>query len=222
MHIIFLGPPGSGKGTQSELIINEFKIPHISTGDMFREAMKQGTPAGIIAKQYVAAGNLVPDEVTIAIVKDRIQQDDCKHGYLLDGFPRTIAQAEALEKIANGIGHPVQLVLNLVVADEVLLERISGRRICKDCGASYHIRNIPPKVAGICDKCGGELIIRKDDNPESVKTRIETYHNQTEPLIGFYEKRGIIKNYDALIDIDILFDMIKKDLKKVEENDCNS
>jgi adenylate kinase len=214
MYLIFLGPPGSGKGTQSERIIEKYNIPHISTGDMFRQAVKDQTPAGQEAQKYMNEGRLVPDEVTIAIVKDRLSQEDCKKGYLLDGFPRTIAQAEALEKITKEIGNEVETVLNLVIDENVLLPRITGRRVCKSCGATYHIQNKPSKVEGVCDKCGSELYQRKDDNAESVKVRLEAYHSSTAPLIDFYGKQNKVVDINALQDIDVVF----ADIQKVLEN----
>ena len=214
MYLIFLGPPGSGKGTQSERIIEKYNIPHISTGDMLRQAVKDQTPAGLEAQKYMNEGRLVPDEVTIAIVKDRLSQEDCKKGYLLDGFPRTIAQAEALEKITKEIGNEVEMVLNLIIDENVLLPRITGRRVCKSCGATYHIQNKPSKVEGVCDKCGGELYQRKDDNAESVKVRLEAYHSSTAPLIDFYGKQNKVVDINALQDIDVVF----ADIQKVLEN----
>ena len=214
MYLIFLGPPGSGKGTQSERIIEKYNIPHISTGDMLRQAVKDQTPAGLEAQKYMNEGRLVPDEVTIAIVKDRLSQEDCKKGYLLDGFPRTIAQAEALEKITKEIGNEVETVLNLVIDENVLLPRITGRRVCKSCGATYHIQNKPSKVEGVCDKCGSELYQRKDDNAESVKVRLEAYHSSTAPLIDFYGKQNKVVDINALQDIDVVF----ADIQKVLEN----
>ena len=197
LNIILMGPPGAGKGTQAVTIADEFKIPHISTGDMFREAIANGTPVGLKAKAIIDAGGLVPDEVVCELVKERLSQKDCEHGYLLDGFPRTIPQAEALAQMGPRIGRPVSLVLNISVPSEVLLDRIAGRRVCPKCGASYHIRNMKPKVEGVCDRCGSELIQRKDDNPESFKVRLENYFQSTEPLLAFYEKSGLLHSFDG-------------------------
>jgi len=215
MHIIFLGPPGSGKGTQSDLIVEKYHIPHISTGDMFRAAVNEGTSAGKEAQKYMKAGHLVPDAVTIAIVKERLSKDDCKKGCLLDGFPRTIAQAKALDEICQELGHPIQLVLNLVVDEKALLPRIEGRRLCKVCGATYHLTNNPSKVAGVCDKCGGELYQRNDDNAKSVHTRMQAYYSQSAPLIDYYSCRGICRNIDALRNIEEVFKDIDKILRKL-------
>lgn len=185
--IILLGAPGAGKGTSAKKIISEFNIPHISTGDMFREAIKNKTPLGEEANKYISEGLLVPDEITIGLVKERLSMDDCKDGFLLDGFPRTMPQAEALKEIGKEINRPINYVINIDVDEENLKDRICGRRVCKKCGAPYHIKNVKPKVEGICDLCGGELIQRKDDNEEALKVRLGEYHNQTEPLIKYYK-----------------------------------
>lgn len=216
MHLIFLGPPGAGKGTQSDLIIQKYNIPHISTGDMFRAAIKEGTEAGLLAKSYMEKGLLCPDDVTIKIVKERLSQPDCSKGYLLDGFPRTLAQAEALKEITKELNHPIQKVLNLVVDEDVIVDRIVGRRICKECGQTYHIHNNPSKVEGKCDKCGGELYIRKDDNEDAIKTRLEAYNNQTSPLIDFYTKEGVLVSFNALQDIRDVFKDIDEVLKEIK------
>ena len=208
MHIIFLGPPGSGKGTQAKMIVEKYHIPHISTGDMLRAAVKAGTPAGKQADNYMKAGKLVPDEVTIGVLKERLQQSDCKAGYLLDGFPRNLAQAKVLDQIAKELGHPVQAVINLVVDEKELLPRIEGRRMCRKCGASYHILYNRPKKEGVCDRCGGELYQRDDDNASSVQTRMQAYHTQTAPLIDYYSRKGICKDIDAMGDIHDIFDRI--------------
>lgn len=215
MYLIFLGPPGSGKGTQSALIVEKYGIPHISTGDMFREAVKNQTPAGLEAKKYMEAGLLVPDEVTIKIVAERLSQRDCKIGFLLDGFPRTLAQAEALQVLTNKIGHPIQRVINLVLDPQRIYDRIEGRRVCVKCGATYHIRNNPPKVANVCDRCGGALIQRKDDNPELVATRLQAYNQQTAPLVDYYRQHGILVDVDALRDIQTVFGEIQSTLKEI-------
>ena len=190
MKIILLGAPGAGKGTQAELISKKLGIPTISTGNILRAAVKEGTPIGLEAKSYMDAGKLVPDEVIIGIIEERLAQSDCANGFILDGVPRTIAQAEALER--HGIRFDA--VLSLVIADSVIEERMTGRRACHACGASYHVKAAPPKQEGICDKCGGELEQRKDDRPETVKHRLEVYHNETEPLKGFYEAKGVLKS----------------------------
>lgn len=197
MNILFMGPPGAGKGTQAEAIVNEFGIPHISTGDAFRLAIKQGTPIGMKAKEYMDQGLLVPDDVTIGIVEERLQQPDCKKGFLLDGFPRTISQAEALDGILDRLNTGLDHVINLKVDRDKLLARLTGRRLCKNCGATYHVVFNPPKQEGICDKCGGELYQRSDDNEESVGTRLDEYINKTAPLLTFYENKGLLRQIDG-------------------------
>ena len=192
MKLILLGAPGAGKGTQAEILCKKLAIPTISTGNILRAAIKDGTPTGLKAKSYIDAGALVPDEVIIGIVDERLAQDDCKNGYILDGVPRTIAQAEALEKA----GIVFDSVVSLEVSDETIMERMSGRRVCPDCGASYHVVAVPPKTEGVCDKCGGNLIQRKDDAPETVKSRLEVYHKETEPLKAFYAERGLLKTVE--------------------------
>ena len=186
MNLIFLGAPGAGKGTQAEVVCDHFKIPSSSTGNILRAAVKDGTPMGVKAKSYMDAGALVPDDVIVGIVKERLQEDDCKNGFVLDGMPRTIAQGEALEEM----GVQIDTVLNLVVADEAIIQRMGGRRVCAACGASYHIINKPSKREGVCDRCGGELVTRKDDQPATVLDRLKAYHEQTEPLVEFYRSRG--------------------------------
>lgn len=197
LNIILMGPPGAGKGTQAKLLIAKYNIPHISTGDMFREAIKAGTPLGKLAASYINDGHLVPDDVTIGLVKERLSQDDCKNGYLLDGFPRTIPQAEALEKLTKEIGREVKCVINIDTPKEELISRICGRRVCKKCGAPYHIVNVKPKVDGICDICGGELIQRPDDNEEALTIRLDAYNKQTKPLLEFYEKKGLLTTFSG-------------------------
>ena len=189
MNLIMLGAPGAGKGTQAEELMRELGIPTISTGNILRAAIKDGTPTGLKAKEYMDAGKLVPDEVIIGIISDRLKADDCKRGYILDGVPRTIGQAEALEKA----GIEFDAVLSLEISDEAIMNRMSGRRVCEKCGSSYHIVGVPPKVEGVCDICGGKLVQRADDAPETVKARLDVYHKETEPLKAFYEKRGILK-----------------------------
>lgn len=186
MKIILLGAPGAGKGTQAEVICNRYNIPAISTGNIIREALKTGTEMGLKAKSYMESGTLVPDEVVIGIIKERIVKDDCKDGFILDGFPRTIPQAEALDKM----GIVIDKVIDIEVPDEKIINRMSGRRVCEKCGASYHLEYKKPKVEGICDACSGTLIQRKDDHPDTVKSRLDVYHSETEPLKDYYEKQG--------------------------------
>ena len=192
MNLILLGAPGAGKGTQAERLCKVLEIPTISTGNILRAAVKNGTPTGLKAKAFMDAGKLVPDEVIIGIITERLAEDDCKNGYILDGVPRTIAQAEAMEKA----GINFDAVVSIEVADEVIMERMSGRRVCESCGASYHLVAVPPKVAGVCDSCGGKLVQRKDDAPETVKDRLEVYHKETEPLKDFYAQRGLLKSVE--------------------------
>ena len=192
MKLILLGAPGAGKGTQADILCKELDIPTISTGNMLRAAIKAGTETGKQAEAYMKAGKLVPDEVIIGIIHDRVAEDDCKNGYILDGVPRTIAQAESLEKA----GIVFDDVISIEISDEVIMERMSGRRVCEHCGASYHLVAVPPKQEGICDKCGGKLIQRHDDEPETVKHRLEVYHQQTAPLKEFYAKRGLLKSVE--------------------------
>lgn len=190
MKLILLGAPGAGKGTQSEILSRKFSIPTVSTGAMLRAAMKAGTPVGLRAKEYVDNGRLVPDDVIVSIVKERLAKDDCANGCILDGMPRTIPQAIALEE--HGI--EIDCAISIEIEDETIIERMSGRRTCHDCGASFHVVNNPPKTEGVCDFCGGELTIRKDDAPETVKSRLATYHSETEPLKDFYAQRGKLKS----------------------------
>ena len=192
MRLILLGAPGAGKGTQAEVLSKLLEIPTISTGNILRSAMKEGTPIGLQAKAYVEAGQLVPDEVIIGIIKDRLAQDDCAKGYILDGVPRTIPQAEAMEKM----GIAIDCALSIEVEDQVIVDRLGGRRVCKDCGATYHMLSHRPQKDGVCDECGGEVICRKDDDPETVKARLVTYHRETEPLKAFYAERGLLKTVE--------------------------
>ena len=189
MKLILLGAPGAGKGTQAERLCKQLNIPTISTGNILRAAIKDGTPTGLKAKSYMDAGKLVPDEVIIGIITERLAQEDCRNGYILDGVPRTIAQAEAMEKA----GITFDDVISIEIADETIMQRMSGRRVCESCGASYHLVAVPPKTPGVCDHCGGKLVQRKDDAPETVKARLEVYHQETEPLKAFYEQRGLLK-----------------------------
>lgn len=191
MKIIMLGAPGAGKGTHAAKISEKYGIPHISTGDIFRENIKNGTELGKKAKSYMDAGDLVPDELTCDLVVDRIHQDDAKKGYILDGFPRTIPQAEALTKALKESGESIDFALEVDLADDKIINRMGGRRVCVGCGATYHVVNIPPKTEGICDHCGKELILRDDDAPETVKKRLDVYHEQTAPLIEYYKKEGV-------------------------------
>ena len=189
MKLILLGAPGAGKGTQAEILCKKLGIPSISTGNILRAAIKDGTPTGLKAKSYIDAGKLVPDEVIIGIVDERLSQDDCAGGYILDGVPRTIAQAEALEKA----GVKFDAVVSIEISEDEILRRMSGRRVCEACGSSYNVEALPPRVEGVCDNCGGKLIQRKDDKPETVRERLKVYHTETEPLVDFYAERGLLK-----------------------------
>lgn len=199
--IILLGAPGAGKGTNAKRITSEYHLPHISTGDMFREAIRDETELGKLAKSYMDKGLLVPDEVTISLVKERLSKDDCRDGFLLDGFPRNLEQAKALEEIGKQIDRPINYVIDINVPEEILKDRITGRRVCKSCGAPYHIKTLKPKVEGVCDICGGELIQRKDDNEEALKVRLDEYHHQTEPLVNYYSSKGILHTIDGTKDL---------------------
>ena len=203
-----LGAPGAGKGTQAKMIADKYSIPHISTGDIFRANIKNGTELGMEAKKYMDEGKLVPDELTVRILLDRVAQDDCKNGYVLDGFPRTIPQAEVLTKELEKLGEKVDFAIDVDVPDENIVNRMGGRRACVGCGATYHIKYNAPKVEGICDTCGAELILRDDDKPETVLNRLSVYHEQTQPLIDYYEKAGIVRNVDGTQDMKDVFDAI--------------
>lgn len=211
-----MGPAGAGKGTMSDLILKEYDIPHISTGDMLRDNVRNNTELGNLAKSYMDAGNLVPDDVIIAMVEKRLQEDDCQKGYLLDGFPRTLVQAEAFEKIENKIGKPVECVIALEVGFDTLVERITGRRICPKCGAIYHIHNKPSKIEGICDVCGSALTQRKDDTVEQLTVRMDGYEKSTKPVIDFYDKRGIVSYIDASQETAAVFEKVKEALSKLK------
>lgn len=201
MEIVLMGMPGAGKGTQAEKIVERFGIPHISTGDMFRQAVAEGTELGKQAKAYMDAGKLVPDEVTIGIVRERLTKDDCKDGFLLDGFPRTVEQAKALDAMLQDIGRKLDHVLLIEAKRDVLLKRLTGRRICRECGATYHIEFNPPRQDGVCDRCGGELYQRADDDPETVATRLDVNLAQMEPILAHYEAQGLLRRVDGEQDI---------------------
>lgn len=210
MKIIMLGAPGAGKGTQAKRIADKYGIPHISTGDIFRMNIKNGTELGQKAKTYMDQGMLVPDELVVDLVVDRVAQDDAKKGYVLDGFPRTIPQAEALDKALAAIGETVDYAVNVEVPDDNIINRMAGRRACVSCGATYHLVYIPTKVEGICDTCSSELILREDDKPETVKRRLEIYHEQTQPLIDYYTNKNILVEVDGTKDMAEVFDAIVK------------
>lgn len=197
MNIVLLGPPGAGKGTQAARIVEKYGVPHISTGDIFRANIKAGTELGKRAQEYMNRGELVPDELVVEIATDRLAADDCKEGFLLDGFPRTVFQAEKLDEFMASKGRKIEHVLNIEVGRDDLMARLTGRRVCKSCGASFHVVNIPPKQEGICDNCGAELVQRADDNEETASNRIEVYNRETKPLIDYYEKAGNIVNIDG-------------------------
>jgi adenylate kinase len=209
-----MGLPGAGKGTQAEKIVQKYHIPHISTGDMFRQAIKDETELGLKAKAYMDKGELVPDDVTIGIVRERLQKDDCKNGFLLDGFPRTVAQAESLEQIVSELNKKIDYCLYIEVEQNILIERLTGRRICKSCGATYHIVFNPPKQEQVCDKCGGDLYQRADDNEETVQNRLEVNLKQTKPLLDFYSQKGCLVTINGHQDIDQVFQDIIQVLEK--------
>ena len=202
MKIIMLGAPGAGKGTQAKKIAAKYEIPHISTGDIFRANIKEGTELGKKAKGYMDAGELVPDELVCDLVVDRLAKDDCKDGYILDGFPRTIPQAEVLTEALKKQGTAIDYALDIEMEDQAIIDRMAGRRVCAKCGATFHVVNIPPKKEGVCDNCGGELELRDDDAPETVKKRLNVYHEQTAPLIEYYKKQGILHEIDGTLGID--------------------
>lgn len=210
MNLILLGPPGAGKGTQAARIVEKYKVPHISTGDIFRENIKNNTPLGQKAQEYMNKGELVPDQLVVDIALDRLGKDDCKNGFLLDGFPRTVFQADALDKFLKDKGKGIDLVINIEVEDKMLIERLDARRVCPTCAATYNVIGMPPKKEGICDKCNDTLIQRKDDKKETVGNRIKVYHEQTSPLIDYYKEKGLIKDFDGMIGADALFDEIVK------------
>jgi adenylate kinase len=208
MKIIMLGAPGAGKGTQAKMIAKEYNIPHISTGDIFSANIKEGTDLGKEAKTYMDAGQLVPDELTVKILLDRVAKDDCKNGYVLDGFPRTIPQAEVLDAALTELGDKIDFAIDVDVPDENIINRMSGRRACVGCGATYHIVHIPTKVEGVCDRCGENLILRDDDKPETVKKRLDVYHAQTQPLIDYYTAKNVLKSVDGTVDMAEVFQAI--------------
>lgn len=208
MKIIMLGAPGAGKGTQAKKIAKKYGVPHISTGDIFRANIKEGTELGTKAKTFMDQGLLVPDELVVELVVDRIRQADCENGFVLDGFPRTIPQAEALDAALKKIGEAMDYAIDVDVPDENIINRMSGRRACLDCGATYHIVTIPTKVEGICDVCGSKVVLRDDDQPETVKKRLEVYHAQTQPLIEYYQKQNILKTVDGTQPMDAVFGAI--------------
>ncbi|MGE6260791.1 adenylate kinase [Heyndrickxia sporothermodurans] len=214
MNLVLMGLPGAGKGTQAERIVDKYAIPHISTGDMFRAAMKEGTELGLQAKSFIDKGELVPDEVTIGIVRERLSKDDCQKGFLLDGFPRTVPQAEALETILRDLNKKIDYCININVDKEILMGRLTGRRICKNCGATYHLVFNPPSEAGVCDRCGGELYQRADDNEETVQNRLDVNIKQTKPLLDFYAGLGYLQTIDGEQDINKVF----ADINKLLEN----
>ncbi len=208
MKIIMLGAPGAGKGTQAKMIADKYGIPHISTGDIFRANIKNGTDLGKKAKEYMDQGMLVPDELTCDLVVDRIQQEDCKEGYILDGFPRTIPQAECLDEALKSLNDKIDYAVNVEVPDENIVNRMSGRRACVGCGATYHLVYSPTKKEGVCDRCGEELILREDDKPETVQKRLTVYHEQTQPLIEYYNKQGALVSVDGTVDMQDVFQAI--------------
>lgn len=208
MKIIMLGAPGAGKGTQAKKIADKYRVPHISTGDIFRANIKEGTELGRKAKTYMDQGLLVPDELVVELVVDRIKQADCENGFVLDGFPRTIPQAEALDAALKNINESMDYAIDVDVPDENIINRMSGRRACLDCGATYHIVTIPTKVEGICDVCGSKIVLREDDKPETVQKRLEVYHAQTQPLIDYYQKQGILRTVDGTQLMDAVFHAI--------------
>lgn len=208
MKIIMLGAPGAGKGTQAKMIAEKYKIPHVSTGDIFRMNIKNGTELGMEAKKYMDQGLLVPDELTVRILLDRVAKEDCKDGYVLDGFPRTIPQAEVLEDALNKLGDKIDYAIDVEVPDENIIRRMGGRRACLSCGATYHIEHVPPKKEGVCDECGQPLVLRDDDKPETVQNRLRVYQEQTQPLIEFYTEKNVLKTVDGTQDMQDVFNAI--------------
>ena len=205
MKIIMLGAPGAGKGTQAQMIADQYSIPHISTGDIFRANIKNGTELGMEAKKYMDQGLLVPDELTVKILLDRVAQEDCKDGYVLDGFPRTIPQAEVLDRSLEELGSGIDYAIDVDVPDGNIVKRMSGRRACLACGATFHVEHVPPKQEGICDRCGKDLVLRDDDKPETVQNRLKVYHDQTQPLIEYYTGKGVLRTVDGTMDMQDVF-----------------
>ena len=216
MNILIMGPAGSGKGTMSAKILENFKVPHISTGDMFRANIKEGTELGKKAQEYMNAGKLVPDEITVAIVADRLKEPDCQVGYLLDGYPRTLIQAKSFENLSKEIAKPVEIVINLVVEFETLADRITGRRMCKNCGAIYHVRNHPSQVEGICDVCGSPLIQRADDTEEQLRVRLNEHEKNTKPVLDYYREKGLVVDINATRSIDEVWNDVAAALENVK------
>ena len=208
MKLILLGAPGAGKGTQAKMIAEKFGIPHISTGDIFRANIQKGTELGAEAKKYMDQGLLVPDELTVKILLDRVAQDDCGKGYVLDGFPRTIPQAKVLDEALEKLGEKIDYAVDVDVADEHIVKRMSGRRACLKCGATYHVEHIPPRQEGVCDSCGSDLVLRDDDKPETVMNRLKVYHDQTQPLIEYYGQKGILRKVDGTMEMQDVFHAI--------------
>lgn len=217
MNLLIIGAPGAGKGTMSSLIVTKYGLTHISTGDMLRQAMKDGTEVGNLAKEYINKGELVPDSIIHDIIVERLSKNDIKKGFLFDGYPRTVKQAESLTEILKSLGKKLDGVINLNVSDDLLMKRIEGRRLCKNCGASYNIFFSAPKEDGICDKCGNELYIRTDDNAESVKVRLDEFRANTEPVIDYYQKLGLVKNISANAERDVVFKDITNVLDKIND-----
>ena len=216
MNILIMGPAGSGKGTMSAKILENFKVPHISTGDMFRANIKEGTELGKKAQEYMNAGKLVPDEITVAMVADRLKEPDCQVGYLLDGYPRTLIQAKSFENLSKEIAKPVEIVINLVVEFETLADRITGRRMCKNCGAIYHVRNHPSQVEGICDVCGSPLIQRADDTEEQLRVRLNEHEKNTKPVLNYYREKGLVVDINATRSIDEVWNDVAAALENVK------